>query len=252
MKNKLIPGLIGLALLLVLGVALAGCSSDGVSAAGNSPINVSINNQQGIIVNGEGRITVTPDIANLSVGVSAQAATVADALTQASAAMDKVIASLTASGVAKNDIKTQSFSIQQTTRYDNVTQKSVVTGYQVDNMVTAKIRAIDKTGQIIDSAATAGGDLTRINSISFAVDKPDQYYSQARQAAMTDAKNKATELAKNGGVNLGKITYITESATSPSPVPIMARDIAASGASTPISPGTTDIVLDVQITYAIE
>jgi len=252
MKNKLVAGIIAVVLLAVLGVGLAGCSSDGLAAAGNSPINVSLNNQQGIIVNGEGKVTVTPDIANLSVGVSAQSSTVADALSQASAAMDKVIAALTAGGVAKNDIKTQSFSIQQLTRYDNVTQKTVTTGFEVDNMVVAKIRTIDKTGQIIDSAATAGGDLTRVNSVSFGVDKPEQYYSQARQAAMTDAKNKATELAKNGGITLGKITYITESTSTPGPVPIFAKDMTASGASTSISPGTTDIILDVQVTFAIE
>jgi uncharacterized protein len=253
MKNRLLLLVVGILALAVLGIGMSGCTSDGVAAAGVSPVNVSVNNQAGIWVSGEGRVTVSPDIANLSLGVTAQAATVAEALAQASAAMDKVMASLTSSGIDKKDIKTQNFNIQQTTRYDNSTQKNVVTGYQVDNMVVAKIRNIDKTGTIIDSVAAAGGDLTRINSVSFSVDKPDQYYAQARQAAMTDAKTKAIQLAQLGGVTLGKATYVTENSSNVGPVPIYAKDsISASAPSTSISPGTTDIVLDVQVAYAIE
>jgi uncharacterized protein len=253
MKSKLVLCLVGLLALSILGLGLAGCTSKGVAAQGASPVNVSVNSQQGIWVSGEGRITVTPDIASVSLGVSAQAATVADALAQASTAMDKIMSALTSNGIDKKDIQTQSFSIQQLTRYDNATQKSVVTGYQVQNTVTAKIRSIAKTGTIIDAVATAGGDLTRVNGVSFSVDQPQQYYSQARQAAMTDAKNKATELAKLGGVTLGKIVYVTESASSPGPTPIFAdKGIAASAPTTQINPGTTDIILDVQVAYGIE
>ena len=147
MKNRLFLVAVGILVLAVLGLGLSGCSSDRLAAAGVSPVNVSVNNQQGIWVNGEGRVTVTPDIANVSLGVTAQSPTVADALAQASAAMDKVMSSLTSNGIDKKDIKTQNFNIQQMTRYDNSTQKNVVTGYQVDNMVTAKIRNVDKTGQ---------------------------------------------------------------------------------------------------------
>ena len=47
-----------------------------------------------------------------------------------------------------------------------------MTGYEVTNMVTAKIRDIDKVGAIIDAVAAAGGDFTRINNIAFSVDDP--------------------------------------------------------------------------------
>jgi uncharacterized protein YggE len=253
MNNKVPMVVIGIVVLAILGIGLAGCSTDRLAAAGASAVNVNVNNQQGIWVNGEGRITVTPDIANISLGVTAQADTVANALSQASTAMDRVMASLTSNGIDKKDIKTQNFNIQQMTRYDNSTQKSVVTGYQVDNMVSAKVRNVDKTGTILDSVAAAGGDLTRVNSVSFSVDKPDQYYAQARQAAMTDAKTKAAQLAQLGGITLGKVIYVTESTSNAGPVPIYAKDaISASAPSTAITPGTTDIVLDVQVGYAIE
>ena len=245
----------GVILILVL-VGLAGCNTGGggpAATAGEQSI-ININNQQGIMVSGEGKVTVQPDIATVSLGVSAQAATVADAQSQAATAMDKVVKALTGSGIDSKDIQTQYFSIAPQYRFDNVTQQSSITGYQVSNTVTVKIRSVDKTGSIIDAVAAAGGDNTRINGISFSVDQPAQYYTQARTLAMNDAKTKAQSLASLGGVSLGKAIYITESSSSPPiPYPVAAGGIAAAPApTTPISPGQTDITLDVQVLYAIQ
>jgi uncharacterized protein YggE len=254
MKFKLILVVALVVVLAVVGLGLTGCTSNGAVAQDLQPVNVSINDQQGIWVSGEGKVTVTPDIATVSLGVSSQSSTVAVAQSQASIAMDKVIAALTGSGVAKNDIKTQYFNIQQLTRYDNNTQQSVVTGYMVSNTVAAKIRVVDKTGSIIDAVAVAGGDYTRVNGINFSVDKPEQYYSQARELAIKDAKSRADQLAKLAGVTLGRATYISEGAAStPMPYPVSARmELAGSAPTTSISPGQTDIVLNVQVAYAIQ
>jgi uncharacterized protein len=238
-------------------IGLAGCNVTGpqtpaqTSAAG--PVSVNVNNQQGIWVNGQGTVTVTPNIATLNLGVSVQAAKVADAQAQAATGMAKVISALTANGVDQKDISTRSFNINQVTRYDNATQQSVVTGYQVSNIVNVTLRSIDKVGTIIDAVASAGGDLTRINSISFSVDNPSQYYSQARTLAMNNAKDKATQLASLAGVNLGRPVYIVENTQSP-PVPYaVSLPVAAQAApTTPISPGQTDITLNVQVAYAIQ
>jgi uncharacterized protein len=258
MNNKLL--LVAGLLALVVLAGLTGCSQGTTAQAQTTtpgqPVNINLTGQQGIWVSGEGKVTVVPDIATLSLGVSAQAATVAAAQSQAAAAMDKIITALTGNGIAKNDIKTQRFDIQQMTRYDNATQKTVVTGYQVNNIVTAKIRAIDKVGPIIDAAAAAGGDLTRVNGLSFSVDQPDKVYPQARELAIKDAKAKADQLAKLAGVTLGRPVYISESSASP-PVPYylpVAKDMAGgvSAPTTPISPGDTDITITVQVSYAIQ
>ncbi len=254
MKNKVFLA-VGMVIILVL-ASLAGCSSTGVRAADVQPINIDVNSQQGIWVNGEGKVTVIPDIATISVGVSAKADKVADAQAQASIAMDKLMAALTGAGIDKKDIQTQYFSIDQLTRYDNITQESVVTGYQVSNTVTVKIRAVDKTGSIIDTLAVAAGDNTRINGIYFSVDKPEQSYAQARDLAMKDAKAKADDLARLSGVTLGRATYISESSGS-QPVPYYgsmskASDMAGAAPTTSVSAGSTDIILNVQVAYAIQ
>jgi uncharacterized protein YggE len=59
----------------------------------------------------------------------------------------------------------------------------------VSNSVTVKIRDVAKAGSIIDAVIIAAGDNTRINGITFTVDEPEQYYAQARELAVTDAKS---------------------------------------------------------------
>jgi uncharacterized protein YggE len=243
--------LVAMSLVLVLAVVgFAGCSA-GPTTIGT----VDINSQQtGIWVNGEGKVTITPDIATLSLGIEAQATTVAEAQDQAATAMSAVMTALTDNGVADKDIQTQYFSIYQVTKWDDFKDEQVVIGYRVTNMVTAKIRDIEQAGPIIDAVAAAGGDYTRINNISFSVDDPTPYYEQARQKAVADARAKAEQLADLAGVNLGQPTYISEGTIYP---PVVYRDVGMEAMApvpaptTPISPGEIELTLNVQVAYAI-
>jgi hypothetical protein len=249
-------------LLLLVLAGLAGCSSEGAFSGGSLELKGSLNSQQeGIWVNGEGKVTAVPDVAILSVGVDAQVMSVADAQAQASVAMDKVMAALKNNGVATKDIQTSSFSISKVTRWDSTKQEQILTGYQVANTVTAKIRILPqdsytldyKAGNIIDAVAAAGGDLTRIDSISFTIDNPAIPQEQARQKAVADAAAKAKQLADAAGVKLGKPVYITESSYVPSTVnrAVALTAETSSGTTTSVSAGELEVTANVQIAYAI-
>jgi len=245
----LVGGMVVISLALVLSlVGFSGCTA-GPTEFGTIDIS---SQQEGLWVSGEGKVTVTPDLATLYLGIEAQADTVAEAQSQAVGAMDAVMAALAASGIAEKDIQTQYFSIEQVTSWDKDTGEEIVTGYRVTNMVTAKIRDIDNVGATIDAVAAAGGDLVRISSISFSVDDPSAYYEEAREEAMADAKAKAEQLAYLAGIELGKPTYISEWSSSP----VSSREIYYDAAvpapmPTSISPGELDITLTVQVAYAI-
>lgn len=99
-----------IAAILLVSILLAGCQ-----ASGSTTIASNVNQQTGISVSGEGTIYVTPDIVNIQLGIQAQAATVADAQSQAATAMNNVLAALTANGIAQADIQTQNYNIQQLT-----------------------------------------------------------------------------------------------------------------------------------------
>jgi uncharacterized protein YggE len=248
MKNIKVMALILSAAFISL--AFIGCDQDQPAATSAGNVYVS-SQQQGILVTGTGEVTVTPDLATLSLGVEAQESSVAQAQTEAAGAMNDVISVLKSQGIADNDIQTQSFSIQQVTRYDQTTQQQVVVGYRVDNMVTAKIRNLDNTGKIIDAVAQAGGNLTRINGVSFSVEDPTQYYDEARTMAVQDAQQTASRLASLSKVTLGNATYISESGQTPIPYISASVPAPSPAPQTPISPGETKITLTVQILYEI-
>jgi uncharacterized protein YggE len=240
-------------LILVIGIiSLTGCEQGAATQGEITNLNLN-SQQQGIWVNGEGKVSAVPDIATLSLGIEAEETSVAEAQAQASEAMDKVMNALKDNGLAEKDIQTQYFNIYQVTKWDPETQEQVVTGYRVTNMVTAKIRNIDKVGTIIDAVVAAGGDLTRINSIDFSIDDPSTYYEEARKEAMADAEIKANQLAELAGITLGKPTYISESSNSPSVVSRTGSEVkAAEAAETPISPGELEININIQIAYEIK
>jgi len=236
-------------LMVVLVLGAVGCASGGNQGS------ISITPQQnGIWVTGQGEAMAVPDIAELRLGVETRADTVAEAQTQASEAMDRVMQALQDNGVDEKDIQTWRFSIYPITRWIGERGEEQITGYRVTNLVLAKIREVDKADIIIDAVAEAGGDFIQIQGISFSVDDLSPYYEEARAKAVEEAKDKAAQLAELAGVTLGKPTYISEGTIQR---PETFRNLYAEAGSaapapeTPISPGELKITLSIQIAYAI-
>jgi uncharacterized protein YggE len=237
------------------GGELPGCSTWSGSAEIGAPLGIICSQQnQGISVSGDGKVNAVPDVAILSLGIEAEESTVAVAQKEAALAMDKVMKALKESSVAEKDIQTQRFSIYPVRRWIEKENREEVIGYRVTNMVTAKIRQIDKTGDIIDKVASVGGDLTRIQDIGFTIDDPAPYYKEAREKAVQDAAEKAKQLAKLSDVKLGKPMYISEGGVYTPPIlrkNMYAMEAAAPAPSTPISAGELEIQLTVNIVYGI-
>lgn len=259
MQRKLFPMVFFLITAVFLSVT--GCetlspptTSGGPSATTESSGLLISQQSTGIWVSGEGSVTVVPDIALLSLGVEAQTETVAEAQSQAATAMAAVKAELDRYGIDDKDVKTTQFRIFPVRRWADEKQQEILIGYRVTNTVTVTVREVDEAGGIIDAVAAAGGDFTRINSISFTVDEPEAYEEEAREKAMADAKAKARQLADLGNVKLGAPTYINESGgATPVPRPVFTESaIPAPALPTEVSPGETEIRLTVQVVYGIE
>lgn len=241
-------------LISVVGIfALTGCETGSVSTGEIATLKVS-NQQEGIWVTGQGEVSATPDIALLSLGIEAEDESVAVARDLATAAMNDVMDALTSEGIAEKDIQTQYYSIQQVSTWDRETEKEIITGYRVTNTVTVTVRDIDNVGTVIDSVVDAGGNLTRVNNISFSIDDPTSYYNEARKEAMDNAKAIAEQLADLSGVSLGDVTYVSESSYY-TPVATRAGGIAydeAASYATKINPGELDISISIQVGYDIK
>ncbi len=240
--------LAGLSGVIFLSMVAATCGDTSTTVE-----NTGVQNS-GISVSGEGKVQGKPDIANISLGVSVLANTVADARTKAATSMTAIVDSMKSNGVTEKDIQTSQLNISP--EYDYNDNRQVLRGFRVTNTVNAKLRDIDKTGKIVDDAVQGGGDDTTINGISFGIDDPEDLRTQAREAAVADARSRAETLAKAGGVELGKPITISETSYSP-PTYYNERFAAdsAAGASvpeTPVEVGELDVIVSVSVTWEIK
>ncbi len=203
----------------------------------------------GIAVSAAGEASAAPDIVELDVGVSALSDTVQEATRIAAERAEAVSSALTAGGIAADDMATTEYSIRP--EYDYSTNSQRLLGYRVSNTVRAKLRDIATTGPLLDSIASAGGDETRVNGLTFGVADETSLLARAREAAWNDAKAKAEQLAALSGHTLGKATSITETIQGPVlPMPrMMAADMAPERASTPIQPGTSSVTVTLQVEF---
>lgn len=233
--------------------AVVGLLLGAACTEGDTTVNAPGADTGGISVNGHGEVQVPPDTAVFTAGVQVNATTVADARERAAKAADALVSSVKKNGVDEKDIQTSGLSIQPVFDYKNASEPRI-TGYQVTNQVTVKVRKIDTVSKVIDDAIAAGGDAVRLQGISFVVDDDEKPTEQAREAAMKDARAKADQFAKLAGVELGPPLTIAETQAS-NPIFRSALPADASGAadtSTPIQPGTNTVTIDVAVRWQIK
>ena len=204
-----------------------------------------------VTVSGTGEISVAPDVADVVLGVMAQKPTAAEAQSAAATSMTAVVAAVKKSGVADKDIVTINLNLSPVYDYGSGGSAPRLTGYQYANTVKVIVRNVNSVASVVDGAVAAGA--TTVSGISFRLDDPKAVQAQARQLAMNDARTKADALASAAGVSVKGVATIAEAAVQTNPVYYSgALDQAkAASVSTPIQTGTTDIVVQVTVSYLI-
>jgi uncharacterized protein YggE len=229
--------------VLVLGTFLAACGPSTVTVQ-PQPL------QRTITVTGTGMVTLTPDIAYVTIGVHSQDASATVAMTSNNTSAQAVIAVIKAAGVADKDIQTTNFSIYPQQQYDS---NGKITGiiYMVDDSVYVTVRDLTRLGALLDSSVNAGAN--SINSISFDVADKTGALSQARLAAVANAKNQADELTGATGVSLGVVQTISYyDSTVPVAIQMSRAAMDSSASSVPVQSGSMQITTTVTIVYEIK
>ena len=209
------------------------------------------NQPRTITVVGTGRASVQPDLADLRLGVTITAPTVESARSANSSTLAAVIDRLKATGIADRDLQTSIVSVSPQYDYSREGAPPRLAGYTFSNLVAAVVRDIERVGEAIDAALTAGA--TNVDHIAFRVADQSAAEREAREAAVADARVKAETFAGAAGVTIEGVAAIVESgAPIPYPMPVAERmAFAAKDASTPIEPGTNEVVATVTIAYLI-
>ncbi len=210
----------------------------------------SSSSDEGVVVDGVGRVTGTPDVLRATLGVSLRRGDVSSALQDANKLQTSVRESLRRNGVAVADLQTSDVSIYPS--YDN---KGKPNGYQVSETLTAKLRNLEKAGKALTDAVNAGGNSATLQGVSFALEDNAALLAKARDAAFADAKSKAQRYADLAGVPLGALQLVTESVSEPSnPSPYASGATGAfdaARAAVPVDAGTSQLSVSVRVRWAL-
>ncbi|WP_254705716.1 SIMPL domain-containing protein [Streptomyces vilmorinianum] len=201
-----------------------------------------------ITVTGSGRAAGAPDLAVLSVGVEATRKTAKEAMEAQRVAAEALLAALRKQSVADRDIRTDSLSLSPVHTY-TADGQSKVTGYRAGQSFSAKIRDIDKAGQVIGAVTDATGDAGRINGVAFDIADPSALRAKARETAHKDAHDKAAQHARLSGHRLGRLVSLTESEGMRPGRP--APEMPADAPGVPLAPGEIEEQVTVTAVYEL-
>jgi uncharacterized protein len=255
-------------LIIAIGLTAAGCGGEdssapdprvvaggGVAGAPGQEVAVSATGADfapsgasglpGITVVGTGTASAVPDVSDWSFGVQSDAASAADALSAASASSRKIVAALRDAGIDRKDIRTEQVSV-----YPRMTSDGrAVEGYSASASVSAVVRDLSHSGEVVDAAVQAGAN--QVYGPSLRLSDQRSHYRAAVDAAYDDAKARAEAIAAKAGVTLGAAVAIVEGGGYGGPVPLGVRAAAEADLAVPVEPGTQDVTATLSVTFAI-
>jgi uncharacterized protein YggE len=204
-----------------------------------------------LTVSAEGLSEGRPDMATINLGVTTEGQTAQAALAENARRMTALTQALRRAGIAERDIQTSNVSVYPQQQYRE-NQQPLITGYQANNTVTAKVRNIDNTGRVIDAAVGAGGNT--VNGVYFSYQDPDRQLDAARRDAIEEARRRAELYASALNMRVTRVVAVQEGGGYAPPMPIMvtgARMEAAQDASTPVAPGQIETRVSVSVTFEL-
>src|SRR3989344_6860576 len=200
-------------------------------------------------VSAEGKAYAKPDVAQINLGFVANGQSVSQVQSQANTTMNNVVSAVKALGITEKDIQTTNYNLRPDYDWSNNQQR--IRGYIADVNVFVKVLDFNKINDVIDVDTTNGANT--IGNLNFTVDNPEKYQAQARKEAISKAKLKAEDIARESGINLGRLINVSEGFSSP-PTPMYATadkayGIGGGGAPTQVEPGSSEISVSVSLSY---
>jgi uncharacterized protein len=200
-----------------------------------------------ISVSASGKVTIVPDVARVTFGVTTTKPTVKAARTSAAASITKILGGVKALGVSDADIQTVGLNLYP--QYARGSSTRIV-GYTINEQLQVTIRDLDQAGDVVDTATARGA--TEVNGISFELADPAKAMNDARAAAVAAAQASAQAMATAGHVTLGRVVSISDA----NPVnPIVygaARAAALDSLVTPVQAGSQDVSVNVIVVFEID
>lgn len=205
-----------------------------------------------IRVTGRATVSVQPEQASVNVGVVTEAPEARDAARRNAEKLDAVLRALKSALGSDAKFETLSYSLHPVYRHPDPRNEPVLTGYSASNVVRAKELPLDKVGEVIDLATSAGAN--SVSSITFDLRDEAAVKARALRDAAIDARAKADALADALGVQVLGILSVSEGEPDiVRPQPLYRAEMAMVQAAppTPVEAGAIEVRASVTLVVGI-
>lgn len=201
-----------------------------------------------VTVNGQGKVTYTPDVYYITVGVSSDAATADEAWKKNGEIVRKLFEVLKGYNIDARDMQTSGLNIQPRYVHKKDEEPRVV-GYTASYDLKVTVRRMEDLGVILDSLVDNGAN--RRMNITFGYSNPEKLLDEARVQAVADARKKAHLYVTGAGASLGQVVSISENSHF-APRSLMYEHVAPAKADgLPIAVGEQEMSVTVTVVFGI-
>jgi len=208
--------------------------------------------EHSIYIEGQGKVTATPDLATVSFTVETRAVESGSAQSDNTSRMNDLMGRLREIGIADKDIKTSYYNVWQDSIWNPETGEYTPGDWVVSQTIDVKVRDTAKTGEVLSLAGEFGA--TSVTGPNFTLDDPTVYREEAREEAIADAMKKARVIADKLGLKIESVIGYSEYSPDyypPMPYYSMAAEAMDAKSIPEVSEGETEVLLNVSITFKL-
>ncbi|HEX3328325.1 MAG TPA: SIMPL domain-containing protein [Gaiellales bacterium] len=190
---------------------------------------------------GTGNVTMHPDRGTISFSVHGTGASLSDAQSAASRAMNLLIAKMRSDGVARSDMRTDGGNGCPCGQHGE---------YTADQSLTVTVRNLSKSGRLLADGAATGAQSDY--GVDFSIGNQHHAYDAALRSAIADARSKADAAAAAAGLHVSGVVSVDESQQQP----YYDRELTLAPAravalpAVPIRRGTQKVSADVTVVFS--
>ncbi len=167
---------------------------------------------EGITVTGVGRVAVTPDQVQARLRLQCTGTDVAEAVSALTTRTDALLAVIRERGVRREDVLTAGLHVEPHWSDRGGGQRD---GFVATHAITVSLAEGSAFGELLAALVDVAGNDLGLDSVEQQVADATEQWGQARQAAFTDACERAQQFAQLAGRRLGPVASVHERSSGP-------------------------------------
>ncbi len=191
----------------------------------STAVAIAVPDQPHLVTQGQSEIRVAPDMATLSVAVTALKPESRLAKEEVDTRVAALFSRLAGLGIGKEDIDSGNVIIRPDYSYPKNGDAPRLVGYQAERQISVRLYDLELLSQTLNKILEQG--IQNIQQVSYDRRDADELRREARLAALTNARELAEELVQGVGRKLGDVYAIEYHPQGPTAPPrhlgVMAR-----------------------------